>query len=358
MWFGNLVTMDWWEDLWLNESFANFMSYLNASSAEGFDYKYVWSNFLDERTWAIIEDSRKTTHSIAAKAKDTDEAEDLFDGISYGKGACWLKQMLYLFGHQVVREGLKNYFHTYAFKNATLDQFLTEIDKASKSLGCDRDLMKWSATWLQTSGVNIVEPFYEVNNGKVTSFKLKQTCHDAGNNILRVQKFAVALADADMKIFKKIDVILEAQEWTEVDEFVGELKPAAVFLDHGDNGYAKFRYDKDSLAAFGKSMGKIEDSLTRKQIYSVMYELVKDQLMSGQQFLEILKEHIPHEQSPDVILDNCRHNVGACISGYIPENRYEAERIEVFDLYINQLLPNQTEEEIRQIIIDISIGFA
>lgn len=214
MWFGNLVTMDWWEDLWLNESFANFMAYLNQAENEGFNYQYVWSTFLDERTWAIIEDSLNSTHPIAGKAKDTDEAESLFDGISYGKGACWLKQLLYMYGHEAVKAGLKEYFYKFEFKNAALKDFLTCISNGAKAHGIERDLISWSESWLSTSGINIVEPKFEIKEGRISNFDLHQSLAKSGNNVLREQKFCVALFNAEMEVYFKKDVILLAQEVT------------------------------------------------------------------------------------------------------------------------------------------------
>jgi len=264
MWFGNLVTMHWWEDLWLNESFANFMAYLNEADNPGFSYQYVWSLFLEERTWAIMEDSLSTTHPISGKAKDTDEAESLFDGISYGKGACYLKQLLYMFGRDAVKKGLKEYFYKYEFKNASLQDFLTCLNNGAKSVGIQKDLIKWSESWLQTSGINIVEPELEYRDGKIHSFNLKQSCNPSGENILREQKFVVALLNEDMQVYFQHDIVLLAQEVTRMHEFEGQAEPCAVILDLGDNGYAKFRYDPKSLKAFGEKINLIKEGVTRK----------------------------------------------------------------------------------------------
>ena len=118
MWFGNLVTMQWWDDLWLNESFANMISYICMDEAEGLeDITLAWNIFLDENFWGLSEDQKNTSHSIAATCNSTGEAEDIFDGISYGKGASWLKQLVFFFGKDILKEGLKTYFAKYSFKN-------------------------------------------------------------------------------------------------------------------------------------------------------------------------------------------------------------------------------------------------
>ena len=98
-----------------------------------------------------------------------------------------------------------------------------------------------------------------------------------------------------MKVYDQVDVIIEAEPETLVQSLKGKRKPHAYILDYGDNGYAKFQYDQQTLDVFAKSISKIESSLTRKQIYAVMFDMVKEGLLAGQQYLEILKEHIPQE---------------------------------------------------------------
>lgn len=142
LWFGDLVTMKWWDDLWLNESFANYISYLALDNAIGLeDYHLSWCIFTDEHFWGIKEDRQETTHPISTFCEDTEEASNLFDGISYGKGSCFLKQLYFYYGEEVLREGLKTYFAKYKFKNTELKDFLTELDLAAKNTGIKEDLL-------------------------------------------------------------------------------------------------------------------------------------------------------------------------------------------------------------------------
>jgi aminopeptidase N len=135
MWFGNLVTMKWWDDLWLNESFANMISFMCMDEAEGLeDITLAWSNFLDESFWGLRDDQKDTSHSIAANCNSTADAEDIFDGISYGKGASWLRQMIYFYGRETFALGLKNYFAKYSFKNTVLADFVNELALAANEL--------------------------------------------------------------------------------------------------------------------------------------------------------------------------------------------------------------------------------
>lgn len=133
MWFGNLVTMKWWDDLWLNESFANMISYMCMDEAPGLeDITLSWSIFLGEQFWGLATDSKDTSHAIAANCNSTADAEDIFDGISYGKGASWLKQLIYYFGKDTLKEGLKTYFAKYSFKNTVIQDFVDELAFAAK----------------------------------------------------------------------------------------------------------------------------------------------------------------------------------------------------------------------------------
>ena len=157
MWFGNLVTMAWWDDLWLNEAFANFVSYICLDEAPGLEqYTDAWSIFQDEFYWGLSEDSRVTTHPICVDVIHTEAAQDIFDGISYGKGASWLNQTFYQFGRDVFSVGVESYFKEFAFKNTKLDDFIKHMEAAAKKVGIKTDFVAWCNTFLKTSGCNVI----------------------------------------------------------------------------------------------------------------------------------------------------------------------------------------------------------
>lgn len=272
MWFGNLVTMKWWDDLWLNESFANFISYNCMQKAEGLeDITLAWSIFLGQQNWALKTDVLNSSHPIAAFCESTGDAEDIFDGISYGKGASWLKQMHYMYGEDTLKEGLKTYFSKYAFKNTELQDFVTELAIAAKKTGVvkdEKEMLDWSATWLQTAGAAEIKLTHESENDKLKSVKMHQTPFNKENikeNRLRKQKIAVALLNKEMKVIKKIDQFTSETESEQViAELQGQQTPHAFLINYEAHGYAKFIIDEMSLKAFETDLWKIEDKLTRK----------------------------------------------------------------------------------------------
>lgn len=174
MWFGNLVTMKWWNDLWLNESFATYMSFVALDQAPEVSYfETHWVTFLQYKFWGINDDQVSTTHPITCTINATDEAENLFDGISYGKGASFLKQLYNMLGREVITRGLGIYFSRHQWKNTELKDFIGALNDAYKTygnqaLGADFDLWEWSDQWLSSSGVNILEPVIDyAANGSV-----------------------------------------------------------------------------------------------------------------------------------------------------------------------------------------------
>ena len=145
MWFGNLVTMKWWDDLWLNESFADFISFVCLDEAPGLEkFKNAWSGFLDESFWGLGEDQKPTTHPISCEVIHTEAAGDIFDGISYGKRAAWLNQTFNLFGRETFKRGIASYFKEFSYKNSTLQDFVRHIGQAAKDLNVERDFVSWA----------------------------------------------------------------------------------------------------------------------------------------------------------------------------------------------------------------------
>ena len=191
MWFGNLVTMKWWDDLWLNESFATYMSFLAMSEIKEISYfDTVWATFLRYKFWGISTDQMSSTHPICCEINNTDEAESLFDGISYGKGSAWLKQVYNVLGYDVIKKGLHQYFEKYQWKNTTLPDFVGCLQEAyesseNKSMGPDFNFTDWCDTWLNTSGINVLEPVVEFDGDTIKTFQIKQSNDLRGKNRLR-----------------------------------------------------------------------------------------------------------------------------------------------------------------------------
>lgn len=167
MWFGDLVTMKWWNDLWLNESFADFMCYLCQSFIDKkipVETTDAWTNMLKRKAWGYLEDQRSTTHPIACVVENTSKADSIFDGITYSKGAAVLKQLYYLIGHDRFSNNLKSYFEKYSFNNATLAQFLEEIQKGENQNDHKAyDLKLFNEEWIGKAGLNEVQVVWDKN---------------------------------------------------------------------------------------------------------------------------------------------------------------------------------------------------
>ncbi|MBI5803308.1 aminopeptidase N, partial [Candidatus Pacearchaeota archaeon] len=191
MWFGDLVTMKWWDDLWLNESFADLMGYFTLVKAT--EFKDAWENFYARKSWAYVQDQYITTHPIVADAKDTDIAFSNFDGISYAKGASVLKQLMFYIGRENFRKGIVEYFKKYQWENTELKDFLECMEKSS-----GMNLKEWFKSWIETTGVNSITPEIFFNDGKISSFKIIQN-PSKSNGILRQHKTKVGLFYQDKK---------------------------------------------------------------------------------------------------------------------------------------------------------------
>ena len=231
MWFGNLVTMKWWDDLWLNESFANLVSYMCMDEGEGADdMTLAWNIFLDEQYWGLATDQRVSTHPIATQCASTADAQDIFDGISYGKGAAFLKQAQYFIGKDAFLLGIKTYFEKYSYKNTELKDFIAELKAAVVKLGRNKDLDfdAWTDSWLKTPGCNELELEYTLDaKKKITKMVVKQGRYNADStpeNKLRTQKFNVTALDDKMRPIEGKNILVTTSEKVAevpVKEFVG-----------------------------------------------------------------------------------------------------------------------------------------
>ena len=235
MWFGNLVTMKWWSDLWLNESFANYVSYICLDEAPGLEeHKDAWSCFLDESFWGLGEDQKNTTHPISVEVIHTEMAQDIFDGISYGKGASWLNQMFNYFGREVFKVGVASYFKEFSFKNTELSDFIKHMAAAAKTVGIKEDLEAWCNTWLKAAGCNIIWHDIQEEDGKIKKFTVNQRVNQHGEgNKLRVQKYECAFYDQNMKIIKVVDIVTkDDKESFDIEDLAGQPAPYAYHINY------------------------------------------------------------------------------------------------------------------------------
>jgi aminopeptidase N len=189
-WFGNLVTMKWWDDLWLNESFATIMSFFCLNGAEGLDWiQKGWTHFLGRyKSAGYNADMKNTTHPISNFCKHTDDGENMFDGISYGKGASVMRQLTHVIGEESIRAAMKIYFKRHAWQNTTLPNFIDVLVEGCEVTGRGEgfDLRSWTDSWLSKSGLNIYSPRIERDGETVTSIKIIQEMNEYGDdNILR-----------------------------------------------------------------------------------------------------------------------------------------------------------------------------
>jgi aminopeptidase N len=312
MWFGDLVTMRWWNDLWLNESFATYMSYLCMDGATRFETG--WQDFASSiKNWAYRQDQLVTTHPIAGQVEDTDQTFLNFDGITYGKGASVLKQLVKAIGMDGFREGMRHYFRTHAYGNATLAQFLESLETGSGA-----DLKQWARLWLETPSLNTIGSRWEADGDRVTQFTLTQTAPEDYPTI-RPHKVDIGLVrdDGGKLEVSVVSAAIDAAE-ADVADIRGLPRPSLVFPNYGDHAYTKVALDIESLEFLKEHMQRIDDALLRLQLWGSLWNMVRDQQLRSTEYLELVRSKIVREEMPELV-EAVLNNATAAIGRYVPE---------------------------------------
>ncbi|MAG30541.1 MAG: aminopeptidase N, partial [Deltaproteobacteria bacterium] len=329
MWFGNLVTMKWWDGLWLNESFATYISFLAMSEATRF--QDGWENFLGTiKTWAYREDQKPTTHPISGVVKDTDETFLNFDGITYGKGAAVLKQLRAAIGGEAFRDGLRLYFDRHAWGNTTIEDFLAPLGEAS-----GKDLDSWAASWLETSGVNVLRPEIGANG-----VELRQD-PDAADARLRPHRVDVSLFTGD-------DALSATRTWAlDIDgastPLAGDVPGTSRLLwaNHGDHAYARVFLDDASLACVQERLSDVDDPLVRMGLWGTLWEMLRDGAIPPAEFIALAARFLPRESKPEILETNLRLS-GVALARYAAPAKRAALGSTLFEAACNALTATET----------------
>jgi aminopeptidase N len=297
MWFGDLVTMRWWDDLWLNESFATFVSVL--SQAERTRWTSAWTTFANvEKTWAYRQDQLPSTHPIVADITDLEDVEVNFDGITYAKGASVLKQLVAWVGRENFFEGVRRYFQRHAWGNTTLADLLGALEQTS-----GRDLTSWSKDWLESAGINTLRPDFSIgDDGAFVSFAVRQEA-TAANPVLRSHRLAIGLYDRrDDALVRRERIELDVTgQRTEVPQLVGSPVADLVLLNDDDLSYAKIRLDERSLETLITAIGEFTESLPRTLCWVAAWDMCRDAEMAARDYIRLILEGITKETDIAVV---------------------------------------------------------
>ncbi|AVH58722.1 MULTISPECIES: aminopeptidase N [Streptomyces] len=307
MWFGDLVTMEWWNDLWLNESFATYTSIACQAYHPESRWPQSWTTFANSmKTWAYRQDQLPSTHPIMAEIRDLDDVLVNFDGITYAKGASVLKQLVAYVGMDEFFRGVQAYFKTHAYGNTRLSDLLGALEETS-----GRDLKTWSKLWLETAGINILRPEIETDeNGVITSFAIRQEAPALpagakGEPTLRPHRIAIGLYDLDDasgKLLRVERVELDVDgELTAVPQLAGKRRPAVVLLNDDDLSYAKVRLDEQSLAFVTEHLGDFESSLPRALCWASAWDMTRDAELATRDYLSLVLSGIGKESDIGVV---------------------------------------------------------
>ncbi|MFC5939398.1 aminopeptidase N [Corynebacterium choanae] len=313
MWFGDLVTMRWWDDLWLNESFATWAATI--SQAEATEYDTAWVTFANKhKAWAYEQDQLPSTHPISADAGDIETVEQNFDGITYAKGASVLKQLQAYVGREAFFAGVRQHFAHHAFGNATFADLLESLEQAS-----GRDLSDWAKQWLQTTGITPLAATVDVDdNDRISKLTITQRGAAPGAGEQRDHRVAVGLYktddNGDVVRYRQVHVDVTGESQT-VDELVGEAAPQLVLVNDDDLTYCMMELDDASTSFVADHLGRIVDPMARALCWSALWEQVRNGEMAARNYLAIVAEHLPQETESSVI-ERVIMNSGIALNRY------------------------------------------
>ncbi|CAL9569873.1 aminopeptidase N [Streptomyces lavenduligriseus] len=286
MWFGDLVTMEWWDDLWLKESFADFMGTFASVGATRF--KDAWITFANRRkAWAYRADQLPSTHPITADIRDLQDAKLNFDGITYAKGASVLKQLVAYVGQDAFLEGARRYFKRHAYGNTRLGDLLSVLGETS-----GRDMSAWARSWLQTAGVNALTPqvLLDTTGGRVAELAVVQEAPESYPE-LRPHRIVVGLyrrtPEGTLERYARAETDVHEPR-TVVAELAGLQAPELVLVNDEDLTYCKTRFDATSLETLRTDLGGLTDPLARALCWSALWNMTRDGLLPAREFIALV----------------------------------------------------------------------
>ncbi|MCG7204723.1 aminopeptidase N [Streptomyces arenae] len=297
MWFGDLVTMVWWDDLWLKESFADFMgTFANVGATR---FENAWTTFANRRkAWAYRADQLPSTHPVTADIRDLQDAKLNFDGITYAKGASVLKQLVAYVGQDAFLEGARRYFKRNAYGNTRLGDLLSVLEETS-----GRDMGAWAGKWLQTAGVNSLTPQFLLDaDGRIAELAVVQEAAESHPE-LRPHRVAVGLyrvTDGALVRYARAEADVDGPR-TVIAELAGAEAPELVLVNDDDLTYCKIRFDETSLATLRDRLGALTDPLARALCWSALWNLTRDGLLPARDFVDLVLRFAGRESDIGVL---------------------------------------------------------
>ncbi|MFD8754895.1 aminopeptidase N [Kitasatospora sp. NPDC059577] len=294
MWFGDLVTMAWWDDLWLNESFATYCSFACQALAPDSRWTDSWTTFANhQKAKAYRQDQLPSTHPVVAPIRDLEDVLVNFDGITYAKGASVLKQLAAHVGTDAFFAGVRSYIAEHAHGNTRLPDLLGALERSS-----GRDLGSWAKLWLETAGANVLRPEIDTDaHGRITGFRVRQQAPAlppgaAGEAVLRPHRIAIGLyhpdADGTLRRVHRVETDIPAQELTDIPELVGHPRPDLVLLNDDDLTYAKVRFDDLSTRTLTARLGDLADPLPRALCWAAAWDMTRDGELPAHAYLDLV----------------------------------------------------------------------
>ena len=317
MWFGDLVTMRWWDDLWLNESFATYAA--TVCQAEATRWQSAWTTFSsEEKTWAYRQDQLSSTHPVVADIVDLEAAEGSFDGITYAKGASVIRQLVAWVGRDHFADGLHRYFVTHAWGNAELSDLLAALEATS-----GRELRRWSQLWLESAGVTTLRPELQVNaDDVITAVAISQEV-PPDQPTLRPHRLAIGCYDfvnGALARTHRIELDVDGAR-TPVPDLVGRRRPDLLLLNDDDLAYTKVRLDEHSMATAARHIGALAESLPRALVWSAAWDMTRDAELPARDFVALVLDNITAE-SDSTAVGQLLRELGSSLAFYVaPEHR-------------------------------------
>ncbi|GIU21958.1 aminopeptidase N [Shewanella schlegeliana] len=356
-WFGNLVTMKWWNGLWLNESFASFMGTLATSQID--EFSHAWRSFYAKNKQdAYHQDSLASTHPIEVPVATSQNAFDNIDAITYSKGASTLKQLNHLLGEKTFQKGVQNYLTQYRYQNAELKDFITSLEQVSK-----RDLSQWSQDWLYNAGVNTLQAEFSCNNGRISSFNLKQTA-PRGLPTLREQKVQLGLfTQGRNRLYHNISVpVTYRGAITEVKQVIGLHCPALVYPNYQDWGFVKVTLDPTSFRTAQTNLASVEDPLLRSMLWQSLWDSVESGEQSLNDYIGTVLINLPGERDL-TILDQVLTSLSSAriyLDKMVPINQgYAKKAIRAIEqMSLRKVMVNKGNRDIQRRWFAVYIEFA